>query len=78
MATVCVPCIHLDAIIGLVRLLLAITHIDLLSLLGNNPVSVLATLILLSYAKILRTFIAVIYITYLEYPNDHNRKCVAV
>ena len=37
-------------------------------LLGNNPVSVLATLILLSYTKILRTLIAVLYVTYLEYP----------
>ena len=37
-------------------------------LLGSNPVSVLATLILLSYTKILRTLIAVFYITYLEYP----------
>ena len=37
-------------------------------LLGNNPVSVLATLILLSYAKILRTIIAAINFTYLEYP----------
>ena len=41
-------------------------------LLGNNPVSVLATLILLSYAKILRTLIAVFYLTYLEYPT-YNR-----
>ena len=37
-------------------------------LLGHNPVSVLATLVLLSYTKILRTLINVIYITYLEYP----------
>jgi len=37
-------------------------------LLGNNPVSVLATLILLSYTKILRTLITVFYVTYLEYP----------
>jgi len=37
-------------------------------LLGNNPVSVLATLILLSYTKILRNLIAAIYVTYLEYP----------
>ena len=36
--------------------------------LGNNPVSILATLILLSYAKILRTLITAIYIAYLEYP----------
>ena len=42
------------------------------NLLGNNPVSVLATLILLSYTKILRTLIAVFYITYLEYPT-YNR-----
>ena len=41
-------------------------------LLGNNPVSVLATLILLSYTKILRTLITAIYITYLEYPT-YNR-----
>ena len=40
--------------------------------LGNNPVSVLATLILLSYAKILRTLIAALYLTYLAYPK-HNR-----
>ena len=37
-------------------------------LLGNNPVSVLSTLILLSYAKILRTIINAINVTYLEYP----------
>ena len=41
-------------------------------LLGNNPVSVLATLILLSYAKILRNLIAALYVTYLEYPT-YNR-----
>ena len=42
------------------------------NLLGNNPVSVLATLILLSYTKILRTLITVVYVTYLEYPT-YNR-----
>ena len=41
-------------------------------LLGNNPVSVLATLILLSYTKILRTLITAFYVTYLEYPT-YNR-----
>ena len=41
-------------------------------LLGKNPVSVLATLVLLSYAKILRTLISAIYVTYLEYPT-YNR-----
>ena len=43
------------------------------NLLGSNPVSVLATLILLSYAKILRTLIATVYLTNLEYPT-YNRK----
>ena len=42
------------------------------NLLGSNPVSVLATLILLSYTKVLRTLITVIYVTYLEYPNYHK------
>ena len=43
-------------------------------LLGSNPVSVLATLILLSYTKILHTLIAVVSITYLEYPMYYNRR----
>ena len=42
------------------------------NLLGNNPVSVLATLILLSYTKILRTLITTVYFTHLEYPT-YNR-----
>ena len=42
--------------------------------LGDNPVPVLATLILLSYTKILRTLISVLYVTYLEYPT-HDRRC---
>ena len=40
------------------------------NLLGNNPVPILATLILLSYAKILRTLVAAINFTYLEYPDE--------
>ena len=39
------------------------------NLLGNNPVPILATLILLSYAKILRTLVAAINFTHLEYPD---------
>ena len=42
------------------------------NLLGNNLVSVLATLILLSYTKVLCTLIAAIHITFLEYPT-YNR-----
>ena len=41
-------------------------------ILGNNPVSVLATLILLSYTKILRTLIAAINFTHLEYPTRNS------
>ena len=37
---------------------------------GTNPVSVLATLFLLSYAKLLRTVIAVLSFTSLEYPTN--------
>ena len=36
---------------------------------GRNPIAVLATLFLLSYAKLLRTIIAVLSFTYLEYPD---------
>ena len=54
----------------LVGLMIVISHFSrrFAKLLGNNPVSVLATLILFSYTKILRTLIAAINITYLEYP----------
>ena len=38
--------------------------------LGNNPVAVLATLFLLSYAKLLRSIINPIYVTFLDYPSD--------
>ena len=53
----------------LVGLMIIVSHYSqrFAKLLGNNPVSALATLILLSYTKILRTLIAVVYVTYLEY-----------
>ena len=58
----------------LVGLMIIFSHYShrFANLLGNNPVSALATLILLSYTKILRTLIAVIYVTYLQYPT-YNR-----
>ena len=37
---------------------------------GSNPIAVLATLFLLSYAKLLCTVIAALSLTYLEYPDD--------
>ena len=58
----------------LIGLMILLSHFSgrFAKLLGNNPVSVLATLILLSYTKILRTLITVLYITYLQYPT-YNR-----
>ena len=41
--------------------------------LGDNPVSVLSTLILLSYSKILRTIIAALSRTNLQYPDGTNQ-----
>ena len=54
----------------LVGLIIFVSHFShrFARLLGNNPVSVLATLILLSYTKILHTLTTAIHITYLEYP----------
>ena len=39
-------------------------------LFGNNPIAILATLFLLSYAKLLRTVIAALSVAFLEYPNN--------
>ena len=60
----------------LVALIILISHHSqrFAKLLGNNPVSILATLILFSYAKILRTFITAVYVTYLKYPANYSRK----
>ena len=63
--------VYIWTLVGLVILVSHFSH-RFANLLGNNPVSVLATLILLSYTKILRTLIAVFHITYLEYPT-YNR-----
>ena len=71
MASVCVP-VYIWVLVGVMIL---VSHFSrrFANLMGNNPVSVLATLILLSYTKILRTLIAAIQITYLEYP-AYNRR----
>ena len=37
---------------------------------GSNPVAVLATLLLLSYTKLLRTIISALIFTFLDYPNE--------
>ena len=63
--------VYIWALVGLMILVSHFSH-TFARLLGNNPVSVLATLILLSYTKMLRTLITALYITYLEYPT-YNR-----
>ena len=42
------------------------------TILGTNPITVLATLFLLSCSKLLRAIIAALCFTLLEYPNDSN------
>ena len=59
--------VYIWVLVGLIILVSHFSH-RFARLLGNNPVSVLATLILLSYTKMLRTLITAIHITYLEYP----------
>ena len=60
---------NMAAVWVLVGLIIFISHFSqrFASLLGSNPISVLATLILLSYAKVLRTFIAAVTFIDLEY-----------
>ena len=58
----------------LVCLIIVISHFSqrMTRLLGSNPIAVLATLFLLSYAKILRTIIAALSVSYLSYPGNVN------
>ena len=58
--------LYIWVVIGLLILISNCSH-KFANLLGNNPVSVLATLILLSYTKILRTLITTVYFTNLDY-----------
>ena len=60
----------------LVGLMILVSHFSqkFANRLGNNPVSVLATLILLSYTKVLRTLIAVSSFADLDYPNNTIRR----
>ena len=55
----------------IVGFLVYISHrsVTVTKLLGSNPVPVLATLFLLSYAKVLRTIIAALSLTVLHYPH---------
>ena len=62
----------------LVGLMILVSHYSqrFANLLGNNPVSVLATLILLSYTKILHTLVTVISFTNFDYPYSHHKRWV--
>ena len=57
----------------IVGLLVYISHrsVTVTKLLGSRPVPVLATLFLLSYAKLLHTIIAALTLTVLHYPNKN-------
>ena len=59
----------------LVGLIILFSHFSqrFANLLGSNPVSVLATLILLSYAKVLRTFITAVSFLDLHYQYHYKR-----
>ena len=56
----------------LVGVIIIVSHYSsrVATILGTNPIAVLATLLLLSYAKLLRTIIAALSYTLLEYPNN--------
>jgi predicted outer membrane repeat protein len=55
----------------LVAMIILISHksLKVAAVLGRNPVAVLATLFLLSYAKLLRAIIMALSFTFLDYPN---------
>ena len=59
----------------LITLIVAISHYStkITKFFGNNPVSALATLILLSYSKILRVIILALSSATLDYPDGTNR-----
>ena len=57
---------------SLVGVIILISHFSqkITTLLGSNPIAVLATLFLISYAKILRTIIAAFSFRNLQYPDE--------
>ena len=61
--------IYVWALVGVIMLL---SHYSskVATILGSNPIAVMATLFLLSYAKFLRTIIVALSYTLLEYPNN--------
>ena len=59
---------------ALVGIIILISHYSakVATILGTNPIAVLATLFLLSYTKVLRAVIAALSYTLLQYPNNSN------
>ena len=60
---------------SLVVIIISVSHYStgkVARLFGRNPIAVLATLFMLSYAKLLRTIIAALSVTYPEYPNNSH------
>ncbi len=61
---------------GLIVIMFIVSHFSHRTsrVLCSNPVAVLATLIFLSYTKILRTIIEALSFASLEYPHGHSRQ----
>ena len=59
---------------ALLGIIILISHYSskVATILGTNPIAVLATLFLLSYSKLLRAVITALSYTLLEYPNNSN------
>lgn len=62
----------------LVALIILVSHYSTYAarIFGRNPVSVLATLFLLSYTKLLQTIITVFTFSYIEYPETNETRAV--
>ena len=63
---------------ALVALIILVSHCSTYAarIFGRNPVSVLATLFLLSYTKLLRTIITIFSVGIIEYPEESETKAV--
>ena len=61
--------IYIWGVIGII-MFISSRSVTISRILGKNPVAILATLFLLSYAKILRTIITALSLTTLQYPNE--------
>ena len=61
--------IYVWSLLGLI-IIFSSFSLRITRLLGSNPVAVLATLLLLSYTKLLHTIISALIFTFLNYPNE--------